>query len=467
MFIFRKIRRKIKGIFAILAALTVAFSVGGNEGQSEPASETKGLIFSTTRTETTKESVAESSASSAETETYILLADEMTFIRGKGASFSDGVVTVDKGGTYIFKGELNEGRIVVDLKERDEEATLKFYGVRINSSMGAPISVRKSEDRTVLDFEKGTVNTFSDTDERVLSYNEDEGDSAVIFSKGDLVITGEGSVNIEAKFNKGIFSRKDITLKGANLNIVSFDDGIRSNDSTLIERSKLHIMSGGDGIHIGDNNRDIKGKILVYDSDCSILSEYDGIESAGDVFLCGGKIDITAAGGSTGRYYKKKHAGVFSESSGPDKNKNDILATGRATADSSTLERLMEKKASFTGISAKGSAVLSDVIMSISSVHNGLDSKSIEIENGHYSVKSDGDGFYVTEDISVDGGDINIASCHNGMDCQKARFTDGKIFISAHNEGVVCREESEGAFIDSAEVQIEKTARDKAILPIP
>ena len=54
MFLLRRIRKKIKGIFAIIAALTVAFSVSGNETQNEPTSETKGLILSTTQNERNK-----------------------------------------------------------------------------------------------------------------------------------------------------------------------------------------------------------------------------------------------------------------------------------------------------------------------------------------------------------------------------------------------------------------------------
>lgn len=466
MFLLRRIKGRIKKILALVAAITVAFSVGGNKAQDEPVSETKGLVLSTVKSETTTAySDGKSTASVEDKETYIILSDDMTFIKGEGASFADGVVTVNKGGTYLFKGELNEGRILVDLKD-DDEVVLKFDGATVSSSKGAPVSVLKSHGRTVLNFAKGTVNTFSDTDERVFSYNEEKGDSAVIFSKGDIALTGEGTVNIEAKFNKGIFSKKDITVKGANINVVSFDDGIRSNDSILIENSKLDIAAGGDGIHIGDNNRDIKGKILAYDSDISIVSEFDGIESAGDVLLCDGSLEITAAGGSTGRYYSRKHSSVFPQSSVPDKNKNDILATGRATADSSTLERLMEKKVSLSGITAKGTAVFSDVIMRINSVHHGLDCKSIEIENGRYSVKSDGDGFHTSGDIAVDGGDINIVSCHNGMDCRKARLIDGKVFISAYGKGVVS-DESDGIADGGAEVHIEKRERAKAIFSKP
>ncbi|MBQ1966735.1 MAG: carbohydrate-binding domain-containing protein, partial [Clostridia bacterium] len=210
MFLLRKIRRRIKGILAIFAAITVAFSVGGNDSQSEPVSETKGLILSTTQSKTTEMPENETTVLSAESGTYIILADDMTIIKGKGASFADGVVTVSKSGTYSFKGELKDGRIIVDLKD-DGEVKLNFYGVNVNSTKGAPLSVIKAPDKAVLYFDERTVNDFSDTEDRVYTYDEDTGDSAVIFSKEDIVFEGNGFVRIKADFNKGVFSKKDIT----------------------------------------------------------------------------------------------------------------------------------------------------------------------------------------------------------------------------------------------------------------
>ncbi len=467
MFLFRRIRKRIKSVFAIIAAITVAFSVGGNKAPDEPVSETKGLVLSTVKSETTSASSEGNSTTSVEDkETYIILADDMTFIKGEGASFSDGVVTVEKGGTYLFKGALNEGRILVNLKDEDE-VVLKFYGATVISSKGAPVSVLKSHGRTVLNFANGTVNTFADTDERVFSYDEDEGDSAVIFSKDDIVLTGDGNLNIKAKFNKGIFSKKDITLKGVNLNIVSFDDGIRSNDSILVENSKLDITAGGDGIHLSNKNRDTNGKILVYNSKISLLCEYDGMDCAGDILICDGELDIMVADGSTGRNYRGNHDFIFNDNNIPDKNKNEIFATGRATADSSTFERLMGKSAAVSGVATEGEAVFSDTVMKINSAQHGFDCESIEIENGYCFVKSDGNGLYAEDEISVDGADVNIMAYSNGIESENIRLVDGKIFISALNEALVSSEGDDGIEIDSALVQTERLPADKSILSKP
>lgn len=440
MFVFKKIRKKIKEIFAILAALTVAFSVGGNNSQSEPASETKGLILSTTQSETTAVPENETSVLSDEAETYVILADDMTIIKGRGASFADGVVTVSRSGSYSFKGELKEGRILVDLED-DGEVKLNFYGVNINSSKGAPVSVIKAPDKAVMYFEKRTVNDFSDTEDRVYTYDEALGDSSVIFSEEDIVFEGDGFVRIKADFNKGIFSKKDVTLNGAKISIASFDDGIRSNETVRIKNSEVMIASGGDGIHTAENKVDKNGKVIIDDSNISYMGESDGIDSAGDVLFYGGSAEFLVSGGSSGKYFHKNYSSVIDEDKGPDKNKNDILSAGKATADSSTFENAISKNTENAAVTVGGNAVFNDVNLKINSAYHGIMGDNIEFEDGYCSVRSDGNGLFAKQEISFDGAKINISSCYNGIECEEAQFSDGNILINAFNEGIVCADE--------------------------
>ena len=440
MFLLRKIRRKIKGILAIFAAITVAFSVGGNDSQSEPVSETKGLILSTTQSKTTEMPENETTVLSAESGTYIILADDMTIIKGKGASFADGVVTVSKSGTYSFKGELKDGRIIVDLKD-DGEVKLNFYGVNVNSTKGAPLSVIKAPDKAVLYFDERTVNDFSDTEDRVYTYDEDTGDSAVIFSKEDIVFEGGGLVRIRADFNKGVFSKKDITLSGSKIDIVSFDDGIRCNETLRIKNSEVGLASGGDGIHAAENNMGKYGKVIIADSNISYIGSSDGIDSVGDILFYGGEADFLISGGSTGKYFRKNHSSVLDDSKAPDKNKNDILSAGRATADSSTFENAMGQHTENAAVTVGGDVVFNEVNLKINSAYHGIIGDNIEMENGFCSVRSDGNGLFAKGEVSLDGIKINISDCYNGIECKEGQFSDANILINAFNKGIICTEE--------------------------
>lgn len=461
MFLLRRIRKRIKGIFALIAAVTVAFSVGGNETQSEPTSETKGLILSTTQNETTVSDVSESLSVPSEAETYINLADDMTIIKGEGASFSDGVVTVSRSGSYCFKGELNDGRILVDLKDSGD-VRLKFYGVTVSSSKGAPISVVKAPEGVVIYSEERTVNDFSDTEDRVYTYNEDAGDSAVIFSKEDIVFEGSGLLRIKADFNKGVFSHKDVTINDAKLNIISFDDGIRSNETVRIKNSEVTLASGEDGIHTAENSHGKKGKVLIYNSEVSYICGSDGIDSDGDVFFYGGKGDFLVAGGSSEKYYRKNHSSVLDEDNAPDKSKDDILSAGKAVADSSTLEKSMDKKVENAAVAAVGSVVFSDINLKVDSAFHGVIGENIEIENGICSIRSDGNGLYAKEEVFVDDIRLNISSCYNGIDCKEAELCDGHILINAFNEGIVSKEEEpefEGVTVEIKDKHRTKTEK--------
>ena len=441
MFLLRKIRRRIKDICAILAAITVAFYVGGNDAQSEPTSETKGLILSTTQSETTAIAQNETSALSDEAETYIILADDMTIIKGKGASFSDGIVTVSKSGTYSFKGELKDGRIIVDLVD-DGEVKLNFYGVNVNSTKGAPLSVIKAPDKAVLYFDERTVNDFSDTEDRVYTYDEDMGDSAVIFSEEDIVFEGNGFVRIQADFNKGIFSKKDITLKDAKVNIASFDDGIRCNETVRIKNSEVVLASGGDGIHTSENKLGKNGKVIIGDSTITYVGVSDGIDSAGEVLFYGGEADFLISGGSKGKYFRKNHSSVLDDSKAPDMNKNDILSAGRATADSSTFENAMGQHTENAAVTVGGNAVFNDVNLKIDSAYHGIIGENIEIEDSFCSVKSDGNGLFAEDEVSLEGVKINISGCYNGIECEEGQFNNGNILIKAFNEGIICTDEA-------------------------
>ena len=464
MFILRRIRKRIKGIFAVFAALAMAFSVAGNE-QGEPSSETTaGLILSTTKSETTVAAESSSQDSERHNETYVILADEMTIINGGGASFSEGVVTVSESGIYSFKGELNDGQIVVNLKDKGK-VILNFYGVSISSSKGAAVSVLKAPEGAEICSGKGTFNTVADTDARALSFDEELGDSAVIFSKDDLVLSGEGSLSVKADFNKGIFSEKDVMLKDAQVSIVSFDDGIRSLDKVRFENSELLIVSGGDGIHADDKNGDAKGKLLSHGSKITVFSDMDGIDCTGDIFVFDSELDLVVADGSKGRNHRKNHDFILEDNNISDKNKNDIFASGRATADSSTLERFMEKNISLSGIAGDGEGVFSDTIIKINSAQHGISCESIEIENGFCSLKSDGNGLFAEEDVSVDGTDVNITSYGNGIEGEEISLLDGRIFISTMGEAVISSEGEDGIEIDSAFVQTERIGSDKSIAP--
>lgn len=430
-------RLKGKLILAFIAIIIIAvvLNILNHRTDEKPANIPE-LILSTTESETQAQTAAPSDISSKEnTETYIILSDDMTTINGDGASFENSRITITKGGTYTIKGVLTDGSIYVNTTDKENKVRLLLSGVSISCATDAPIYIENSPKETVITLEDGTLNFLSDSPEKDKSQNPADYATAVVYSKDDLRIDGEGTLNIIANFNKGIFSKGDIDISSANLNIVSADDGIRSKDSIKIESGNIAIACEGDGIRTSDETADVKGKLIVYDGNITVDSECDGIESAGDLLIAGGKIEITTAGGSTGDH--SGHTGdILSSDNMTGKDKDDLLTSKSYPEESSALEAALEGGASAIGLKAKGEIDLSDAAVKISARNDAIYGKSVQIESGYFSLESDDDGIHGDEEVEIDGGNIDITDSYQGIEGSEIELSGGTVIIKAYNDGL-------------------------------
>ena len=274
----------------------------------------------------------------------------------------------------------------------------------------------------------------------------------MIFSKENLTLTGDGGVNISAEFSKGIYSEARLTLDGAMVGIDSYDDAIRSDGSVRIENSDLMIASGGDGIHCKSKQENKKSDIYINESKLTVMSNADGLYCSGDIAVSDTEADFLIDGGSIGKNHAENNGFDFRDSI-RHKNKNEILSTGRAVPDSTILERLMEKSFSVSGVSSEGEANFSGTVLNINSAQHGFYCKSINIENGRYTVKCDGNGLYATDNIAVENGKVNVRAYGNGMESEFIRLADGDFSLSTWGEALVSAESDENISVFSARVQ--------------
>ncbi len=63
--------------------------------------------------------------------TYIILGGHDIDVSGEGATAKDNILTINQGGTYLLKGELN-GQIIVEVPET-EKVQLVLHGVSIHN----------------------------------------------------------------------------------------------------------------------------------------------------------------------------------------------------------------------------------------------------------------------------------------------------------------------------------------------
>lgn len=215
-------------------------------------------------------------------------------------------ITISSEGSYIINGTLDNGRIIVDADAA--KVHLILNGVSIHSETSAAIYV-KSADKTTITLAEDTDNTLSDSINYTYDDTDKEEPDAVLFSKDDLSINGNGSLNIEASFNNGITCKNDLkiisgainvtaknnaikgkdslTITGGAITLTCTDDAIHSNNAIYIEGGDMTLSSSDDGIH-ADNT------LVISDGTIDITKCYEGLEAAA-ISIDGGAISITAS----------------------------------------------------------------------------------------------------------------------------------------------------------------------------
>lgn len=190
--------------------------------------------------------------------TKIELSDTKAEIDGEGASFQDNTLLIYKAGTYLVSGGLTDGQIKISVT-KTEKIQLFPEKINISCSDNSPILIEQA-DRVFITLVSGSKNTLTDGSQYTLADGEDEPD-AIIFSKDDLTINGEGSFTIDAKYNHAIYSKNDLIITSGKYNITSINDRLKGKDRVAILDGKFEINAGGDVI--SSNNADAKGKGYV------------------------------------------------------------------------------------------------------------------------------------------------------------------------------------------------------------
>lgn len=72
----------------------------------------------------------------------VWLDDSGVTIEGQGATADGGKVTIESGGTYVLRGTLSDGTILVDAGDEDT-VRLVLDGVEIHSRTSAPVDIKR------------------------------------------------------------------------------------------------------------------------------------------------------------------------------------------------------------------------------------------------------------------------------------------------------------------------------------
>ena len=219
-----------------------------------------------------------------ESQTEIVLKDDEITASTHLVSIEGNVVKITQAGSYVFTGELSDGRILVEA-EKEDAVELVLNGVDITCSDYAPIQVLQADNVTI-NLAEESVNVLTDGSTYSLADEEDNTDG-VIFSKDDLEFKGNGTLYINGNYKHGIVGKDDVIIHGGTYVIQAVEDGVNANDSITIEDGDITITAGDDGIHVDELLTINAGIIMVAEST-------EGLEGH-QVIINGGDIDITAS----------------------------------------------------------------------------------------------------------------------------------------------------------------------------
>ncbi len=439
---------------ATALGITVLLFASCNALRSEVEGTTENTIVLSTTAEA-EVSVAQQIDNDEVADTYVILDDENSVVKGEGAVFEDSVLTVTKGGTYSIKGKLTDGKILVNSNDEEKKVKLLFDGVDISCSTDAPVYVENSPRETIIILSEGSENRVSDTARSAPEDESAEYATAAIYSKDDLQIEGSGRLYVTGNFNKGIFSKNDIDIRGGYLEITSVDDGIRGKESVEISDGTVVITSGGDGIRTSETVETDKGDILISGGNIKITSDLDGIQSVRNAEITGGTIEIVSGGGATGDISSDEAmpGGMGGGHGGrPGGNKGNGASPGffggPPVPDSSTIEENSNDTPSTKGIKADGSLSFNGGEVSISSLDDSIHGTDISFGGGKYALESDDDGIHADESILVDGGEIDIANSFEGIEGRTIEIDGGEITLRAVDDGINAAGEDVGMMED-------------------
>lgn len=209
-------------------------------------------------------------------------------VTGDGATASDGVLTITKEGTYVVTGNLSDGQIVVAVADTDK-IQIVLNGATINCADNAPIYV-KSANKVFITLAANTVNTL--TDGSAYAQTDDNMVDGVIFSKADLTLNGEGTLNITANYKDAIVSKDDLVITGGTYTISAAKNGLSAKDAVKIKDGTITITAPNGKAITSQNDEDAtKGYVYIAGGTINITNSNEGIEGTA-IVVEGGTIDL-------------------------------------------------------------------------------------------------------------------------------------------------------------------------------
>ena len=301
---------------------------------------------------------------------------------GEGVEITETQIKITQGGDFTVSGTLSDGNITISTKEK---VKIRLSGAKITSSENPCIFVE--------DADKAYITLTDGTENHLIAENSEDG---AIYSKENLEIKGDGSLDIES-------------LAG---------HGIKASDNLNIENGNITINATSDGIHINDTFKMIGGTV-------NITSINDGIDCESIVNISGGTINIETNGTPI------ENTQTTTETT------EEAPRRGMWEMDEADVE--FEK--STKGINAEWLMVISGGEIIVNSASHAIHCQDeIEITGGKFSLGSKYDkGISAHGNLTVSGADtvIDVAKSTEGIESKNVMtINDGVISVVSTDDAL-------------------------------
>ena len=208
-------------------------------------------------------------------------------IKGEGCSVKNSVLSITAPGTYVLSGSFN-GQVSVAV-DKAEKVRLVLNNASITCDNG-PAIIITSADKVGITLADGTTNSL--TDGKTYADTSDKAPNACVFSKDDLTINGNGTLNVTANFHNGIDTSNDLKLVDGTINVTAKNHALKGNDSVSIFGATVTVNGGNDGIKSDTEGEADKGFFYMNGGTLDVTAVDDGIQAITSIRIDSGSVSF-------------------------------------------------------------------------------------------------------------------------------------------------------------------------------
>ena len=247
-----------------------------------------------------------------------------------GVTVEDGTLTITKAGTYKLSGEY-QGQIKVETADSDA-VRLVLDNANITNSSGAALNVVNA-DEVILYSASGTTNTISDGADYTAT-GEDDPD-AVVYSKADLTIAGEGTLKVNGNHEDGIHTSDGLVIASGTLEVNAANTGIKGKDYVDILGGTINVTAQQDGIKSTNDTDEGKGWTRLSNGTVTVNAGDDGFKAFRVVEISGGSLTVEQSDEGIEAQYINVSGGDVNVTSADDGMNASLKTSDSESTDSS------------------------------------------------------------------------------------------------------------------------------------